>query len=158
MTVFLRHLEYFSGIVFLTSNRVTVFDAAMKSRIHLAIEYSPPELNMRYMIWNQCLKAIPTSEIAVDLEDAVPSLIRDRINGREISNTVNTARTLARFEAKPLQLRHLETVLQTRRDFDVSIAKKSKALEAVESRQGSLMTLNRRNSLLVSNELSEWLP
>lgn len=131
----------------------------MKSRIHLAIEYSPPELQMRRMIWTQCLEAIPTSEIELDLKDAIPSLIRDRINGREISNTVNTARTLARFEAEPLQLRHVQTVLQTRRDFDTSIAKKSKALEAVESRQGSLMMLNRRNSLLVSgDELSEWLP
>jgi hypothetical protein len=131
----------------------------MKSRIHLAIEYSPPELQMRHMIWRQCLTSIPASEMAIDLEDALPSLTRDRLNGREISNTVNTARTLARFDAKPLQFRHLDTVLQTRRDFDVSIAKKSRALEAVESRQGSLMALNRRNSLLSSHdELSEWLP
>ena len=150
--MFLRHLEYFSGIVFLTSNRVTVFDAAMKSRIHLAIEYSPPDLRMRGMIWTQCLKAIPASEIAIDLTDAVPALVHERINGREISNTVNTALTLARFEAKPLQLRHVETVLQTRRDFDASITKKSRAVEAAKSRQGPFMVLKRQNSLLVSND------
>lgn len=51
VAVFLKHLEYFSGIVFLTSNRVRVFDKAMKSRIHLALEYQPPNIDMRRRIW-----------------------------------------------------------------------------------------------------------
>ena len=38
VAVFLRHLEYFSGIVFLTTNRIHVLDDAMKSRIHLALK------------------------------------------------------------------------------------------------------------------------
>jgi AAA+ superfamily predicted ATPase len=33
LAVFLRHLEYFQGIIFLASNRVEVFDAAVKSRM-----------------------------------------------------------------------------------------------------------------------------
>jgi AAA+ superfamily predicted ATPase len=156
--VFLRHLEYFSGIVFLTSNRVNIFDLAMKSRIHLAIEYSPPALQMRRMIWEQCLKAAPPSEISIDLDEAIDVLIKDEVNGREIANAVNTAKTLARFEEKPLQMRHIETVLQVRRDFDASIAKKRQAVEIAESRHGSLM-LNRKNSILVSREEpSQWLP
>jgi len=158
VAVFLRHLEYFSGIVFLTSNRVNIFDQAMKSRIHLAIEYSPPQLQMRRVIWEQSLKAIPAADISINFDEVVDRLIKDEVNGREIANAVNTAKTLARFEEQPLQMRHIETVLQVRRDFDASIAKKRSAAELAERRQGSLM-LNRKNSILVAHEEpSEWLP
>ena len=105
------------------------------------------------------MKATPATEISIDLDEAVDRLIKDEINGREIANTVNTAKTLARFEAQPLQMRHIETVLQVMRDFDVSIAKKRQVIETVESRQGSLMMINRKNSILVSREEpSEWVP
>ena len=39
LLVFLKELEYFSGIVFLTTNRIALFDKAMKSRIYLALSY-----------------------------------------------------------------------------------------------------------------------
>jgi len=104
------------------------------------------------MIWEQCFKAISLTEISIDLDEAVDGLVKDEVNGREIANAVNTAKTLARFEAQPLQMRHIETVLQVKRDFDASIAKKRKAIETAESRQGSLMMLNRRNSILMSRE------
>ena len=107
---------------------------------------------MRRMIWEQCFKAISPTEISIDLDEAVDGLVKDEVNGREIANAVNTAKTLARFEAQPLQMRHIETVLQVKRDFDASIAKKRKAIETAESRQGSLMMLNRRNSILMSRE------
>jgi SpoVK/Ycf46/Vps4 family AAA+-type ATPase len=41
ITMFLRMLEYYRGIMFLTTNRVNDFDPAMQSRIHLAIKYPP---------------------------------------------------------------------------------------------------------------------
>jgi hypothetical protein len=84
--------------------------------------------------------------------------IRDEVNGREIANAVHTARTLARFETQPLQLHHIQTVLRVRRDFDVSLAKKARDIEAAESRQGSIIVSNRKNSILVSGEQSQWLP
>ena len=39
VSVFLRVLEYYSGILILTSNRVGTFDEAFKSRIQLALHY-----------------------------------------------------------------------------------------------------------------------
>jgi hypothetical protein len=41
--VFLRVLEYYSGILFLTTNRVGTLDEAFKSRIHMSLYY--PQLN-----------------------------------------------------------------------------------------------------------------
>ena len=39
VSVFLRQLEYFQGVMILTTNRVTAFDDAVQSRIHLGIKY-----------------------------------------------------------------------------------------------------------------------
>ena len=131
----------------------------MKSRIHLAIGYVPPHLEMRGLIWTQCLQAIPEAERDIDIEEDIDSLIRDKINGREISNTVHTSRTLALFENQGLQLSHIETVLQTRRDFDVSLDKQAKSLVAAQTRQDSMMSLGRKNSILMtSHGSSKWLP
>ena len=39
--VFLRVLEYYEGILFLTTNRVGISDEAFKSRIHISLYYPP---------------------------------------------------------------------------------------------------------------------
>lgn len=41
VSVFLRVLEYYNGLLFLTTNRVGTMDAAFKSRIHLSLYYPP---------------------------------------------------------------------------------------------------------------------
>lgn len=43
VSVLLRILEYFSGILFLTTNRVKTFNEAFQSRIHIAVQFK--ELN-----------------------------------------------------------------------------------------------------------------
>ncbi|KAK8040896.1 hypothetical protein PG994_013903 [Apiospora phragmitis] len=100
-------LEYFSGIAFLTTNRVESFDTAMKSRIHLSLGYHPPEHEVRRRIWA--------------LGGALKQLVASELNGREISNAVNTAHTIARFEEKRLQWEHIRTVLEVRSAFDVRV-------------------------------------
>ncbi|KAL2161688.1 hypothetical protein VTH06DRAFT_8250 [Thermothelomyces fergusii] len=45
VSVFLRVLEYYSGILFLTTNRVGTLDEAFKSRIHVSLYY--PRLDLR---------------------------------------------------------------------------------------------------------------
>lgn len=53
--MFLRVLEYYKGILFLTTNRVQIFDAAFQSRIHIFLD--DPELNAesRLTIWKNFL-------------------------------------------------------------------------------------------------------
>ncbi|KAK3947466.1 P-loop containing nucleoside triphosphate hydrolase protein [Pseudoneurospora amorphoporcata] len=125
LLVFLKHLEYFSGIVFLTTNRVRSFDAAMKSRIHLALTYGPPDLETRRQLWMKYLGAIPASDIDMDINEDIDELLTEKLNGREISYAVNTARTIARHERQPLSLDHLMTVIQVRQEFDKSLKEAS---------------------------------
>ncbi|KAF4339896.1 TOB3 (member of AAA-ATPase family) [Fusarium beomiforme] len=121
VAVFLKHLEYFSGIVFLTTNRLSSIDAAMKSRIHLSLSFGPPAADVRRQIWRQNLEAVPTDETEIggaELSDqAADNLVHYVLNGREISNALNTARTLARFEGAKLNLSHIEMVLNVGQTF-----------------------------------------
>lgn len=125
MAVFLKHLEYFSGIVFLTTNRLSSIDAAMKSRIHLSLSFGPPAAEVRRQIWRQSLKAVPIDETEIGGDElssqAADDLIHHKLNGREISNALNTARTLARFEEAKLCLHHIETVLKIGQTFGKNI-------------------------------------
>ncbi|KAK8003870.1 hypothetical protein PG989_003589 [Apiospora arundinis] len=131
VAVLLKELEYFSGIVFLTTNRVESFDTAMKSRIHLSLGYHPPEQAVRRRIWTLCLQGVPAEESDIHIPnnldrhgndgEALEHLVSSALNGREISNAVNTARTIARFEEKRLQWGHIRTVLEVRSAFDVKV-------------------------------------
>ncbi|CAD0107331.1 unnamed protein product [Aureobasidium uvarum] len=126
VAVFLRHLEYFSGICFLTTNRIAVFDAAMKSRVHLALGYQEPAKEARRLIWKQSLDKKEAyllddsgKEVAVD--EAAELMSTEALNGREISNAIHTASTLARYAGQPLALSHINEVLAVKRDFEVTL-------------------------------------
>ena len=155
VAVFLKELEYFSGIVFLTTNRLESFDAAMKSRIHLALGYSPPDLETRRQIWMRYLSHVPAEEMAIDdIDDAVDSLNHHELNGREISNSITTACTIARFNKERLQVHHLETVFQVRGEFDKSIRQEARKVtfsraQSMGSEGGSII---RQNSILMTAE------
>lgn len=138
VAVFLRELEYFSGIVFLTTNRVETFDLAMKSRIHLALEYSPPDIEIRRQVWMKLLSEVPSETMGIDdIDDTVENILMEKLNGREISNTLNTARTIARFKKEKLQLEHIESVLQVRREFDKSVQRVAKKLTSRSTGPGT---------------------
>jgi len=49
--VFLRVLEYFNGLLFLTTNRVDDIDEAIVSRCIALIKYNPPDAEARRRIW-----------------------------------------------------------------------------------------------------------
>jgi SpoVK/Ycf46/Vps4 family AAA+-type ATPase len=50
--VFLRVLEYFNGLLFLTTNRIDDIDEAIVSRCIALIKYSPPDASARRRIWS----------------------------------------------------------------------------------------------------------
>lgn len=53
--VFLRVLEYFNGLLFLTTNRVEDIDEAIVSRCIAMIKYNPPDEAARLRIWQVML-------------------------------------------------------------------------------------------------------
>ncbi|KAI1419053.1 P-loop containing nucleoside triphosphate hydrolase protein [Xylaria sp. FL1777] len=151
VAIFLKELEYFSGIIFLTTNRVETFDWAMKSRIHLALGFSPPGASIRREMWTQALRTVPADEIGIDdISQAVRILADRSLNGREIYNTLNTARTIATFERKKLLLEHIQKILKVRDSFDKKLTQERVKLKQSFSehaptghqlvRRGSILT------------------
>jgi hypothetical protein len=94
--VFLRLLEYFEGLLILTTNRIGAFDPAFKSRIHLAIKYNPLTKAFRRDLWcNFVIRA--SKDTWPDWMDGacLDQLSLPELNGRQIKNIVRTAQALA---------------------------------------------------------------
>ncbi|KAF6515245.1 hypothetical protein HZS61_005151 [Fusarium oxysporum f. sp. conglutinans] len=107
VSVFLRELERFDGIMFLTTNGVQSFDTAMMSRIHLALEYKPLGIDSRRAVWKLFLEKARTQHGASDLTELVDSVAHKDLNGREIRNTVLVAQSMAVYEGTVVCEDHL---------------------------------------------------
>ena len=142
VSVFLRTLEYYSGILFLTTNRIGSFDEAFKSRIHISLYYAPLDESQTFEVWSMNLNRLSKSnrDIYVDrpeIEAFARSHWKDgkRWNGRQIRNAFQTAVALAEYEFqekcqkcentgdKPpfrpaLEDRHFQAVAKTSAEFD----------------------------------------
>ncbi|KAM3420591.1 hypothetical protein BST61_g3853 [Cercospora zeina] len=113
VSIFLRVLEYYEGILFLTSNRVNTFDDAFKSRIHVPLKYNDLTVDSRTKIWKHFLR----DEEAVDDEDC-KALARADINGRQIKNVIRTAKSLANFKGQKLDREKLQQVITIQEEFE----------------------------------------
>lgn len=104
-------LEYYRGVLFLTTNRVSVLDKALESRIHLKISYPGLDYNARLQVWHNLVGLMPSSSIGLDASD-LEFLAQRKMNGREIKNVIKSASLLARGQDTALGLEHIYTVLR----------------------------------------------
>jgi SpoVK/Ycf46/Vps4 family AAA+-type ATPase len=116
VSVFLRLLEYYQGVMFLTTNRVEDFDPAFESRIHLTINYPKLDPGSRLHIWRTFTNRGAGDRSNIE-EDGLAELAKADLNGRQIKNVVRTARLLALRDSAPLTLKHVETVLRVKRGW-----------------------------------------
>ena len=122
VSVFLRVLEYYEGILILTSNRVGTFDESFKSRIQLALHYEKLKLNDRRTIWENFIRRLhKVEEVGIDFDDInhhIHDLAMNELNGRQIRNAVTTARQFARYQKKDLDYADLQQVIKIALKFD----------------------------------------
>jgi ATPase family associated with various cellular activities (AAA) len=127
VSVFLRVLEYYDGILVLTSNRVGTFDEAFKSRIQLALHYPNLGPFQRMKIWeNFILRLEGLGEDMIDfdgLKDHLEELARHKMNGRQIRNAITTARQYAQWKKAVLTYSHLKDVIEISGRFDLYLDK-----------------------------------
>jgi len=119
--VFLRVLEYFEGIMFLTTNRIESFDRAFKSRIHLTLHYPPLNLESCGKVLRNFLTR---TDANVDPEllavEQINSLMKSKLNGRQIKNAVHIANSLAVSQGVQIGIKHLDLALSAMNDFEAS--------------------------------------
>ncbi|KAH8776082.1 hypothetical protein F5882DRAFT_359889 [Hyaloscypha sp. PMI_1271] len=111
VSIFLRALEYFQGILFLTTNRVGHFDEAFMSRIHVSIGYERLDDSARGQIWDSLFRKLiddhkrggPEIIYEYDAKEYVKKNKEVKTlewNGREIRNAFQTAVALAIYDSK----------------------------------------------------------
>lgn len=116
VSVFLRVLEYYSGILFLTTNRVSTFDDAFKSRIHIPIRYTDLDMTSRLKIWRNFCRKVPGGvEIS---EKEYETLAEHELNGRQIKNVIKAAESLAAFDKVKLDFKQLQQVTKIQARFE----------------------------------------
>lgn len=147
VSVFLRVLEYYSGILFLTTNRVGAFDQAFRSRIHMSLFYPRIEEGATIKIWEMNVdraREIWGDKLSIDESDRKGILkfasehykelenLETTWNGRQIRNAFQTAIALAEWDAHQITLKfkapgplkprlgreHFERVAKASKHFD----------------------------------------
>lgn len=88
---FLRCMEYFNGLMFLTSNRIEEIDEAFHSRILYTIKYEKFNNNTSGQLWKNLLTAANINIKKIDIN----KFIQYDINGRQIKNTIRMAQLLS---------------------------------------------------------------
>ncbi|KAH8196619.1 hypothetical protein TruAng_009213 [Truncatella angustata] len=101
-----------AGVLFLTTNRVGVFDEAFTSRIHISLYYPPLKRDAAHLIFEKNMDKIKSryaksqrqidikvSEITKFALDYYDQNDQGRWNGRQIRNAFQTALALAELEA-----------------------------------------------------------
>lgn len=142
VSIFLRALEYYRGVLFLTTNRVESFDPAFTSRIHVALHYQRLGDADRARIWaNNFDRLERDSAGKVYVTPSARELVLDRRNdgevnvlrwnGREIRNALQTAVALAETEALDdglekvsIAARHIRQVVKMSRGFKEYLIKR----------------------------------
>ena len=92
VSIFLRTLEYYSGILFLTTNRVGTFDEAFLSRIDVSVGFPALNHESRVGLWSMFIKKLEKERqnkirVEVDVKYYIKKdedLLSLEWNGREI--------------------------------------------------------------------------
>ena len=135
VSVFLRQLEQYDGILFLTTNRLQTFDGAILSRIHASLKYDELNKDARKAVWQFFIgRAMTTHGNPACSERALNELADKKMNGREvrevpstlrinadywhqIRNAVFVAHSMAQYERSVLKASHLKNAIASKAQF-----------------------------------------
>lgn len=107
VSVFLRLLERYQGIMFLTTNRMDEFDPAFKSRISICIQYNDLNQEARYKVWKNLLEA---SNVKLPAKDVL-ELSHILMNGRQIKSCIRMGQCMANDAKEPVSINIIKQVL-----------------------------------------------
>jgi len=106
---FLRELEYYPSLLFLTTNREKVLDPAVYSRIHLQMNFPSLDKPSRLKIWKTFLGREEDATVAEDEYDKLADI---NINGRKIKNVTKTARIMAKRAGRGISFNDIKNVMR----------------------------------------------
>ncbi|PVH93368.1 P-loop containing nucleoside triphosphate hydrolase protein [Periconia macrospinosa] len=126
VSVLLRVLEYYSGILILTTNRINQFDIAVQSRVNLGIKYINLSMQQKQSIFKQFIDSIPPDKI--DDKEAIEAWFAEdseewleQLNGRQVRNVMFSAGNLAQREGECLRREHVEIMAKHTAKFQADL-------------------------------------
>lgn len=111
---FLRILDYYNGIVILTSRCVDVFDDAIVSRVQIPLRFESLNRASRRKIWQNFIDLLEEDQGDTNFEDIRAHLDHfagEELNGHQIRNVFKTAKDLSSFRFERLDWTHLVQAL-----------------------------------------------
>ncbi|KAJ2901775.1 AAA family ATPase [Zalerion maritima] len=128
VSVFLRVLEYYQGILILTTNQIAQFDIAVQSRIHIALRYEELDKDQTIGIFMGFLEQYRKKGLIADKhfrkikKEAEGKLWKERFDGRQIRNIVTSAMGLAiADEKRSLEWSDVQQVIEMTRSFKTDL-------------------------------------
>ncbi|KAK3314449.1 hypothetical protein B0H66DRAFT_480710 [Apodospora peruviana] len=130
VSIFLRELEYFRGIIFLTTNLYSTIDQAFRSRVSLHLLFNPLSPDARLIVWRKFLERlapvpVPAEESkritdgSVAEEEEVASPEEEAINTKGVTSTTGdlTEDDLKDLAAWNLNGREIKTAVKMVRSW-----------------------------------------
>lgn len=116
-------LEYYRGVVFLTTNRLGTIDTAFQSRVSLGIKYGPLLTEQREQIWKNFLERLGPSETETrnEIMSHLEEMKEWKLNGRQIRNALRMAKSIAFTEERrhgAMRFRHVERMVAQTLNFE----------------------------------------
>jgi len=123
--VFLRVLEYYKGVLFLTTNRSDLVDDAIASRCVARIDYKAPTPEDQTAIWKVLAS---TAEITID-PDVIDAIVKryPDLTGRDVKNLLKLAKLVSDSRECPIT----EDVLRFVKRFKPTTNKENEEEEPV---------------------------
>ncbi|OHE94889.1 ATPase [Colletotrichum orchidophilum] len=117
VSIFLRELEYFRGIIFLTTNLYNTIDTAFRSRVSLHLLFKALSPDARELIWRKFLGRLPHLGNSTEGAGGARGLLSDedikelghwQLNGREIKMAVKMVSKWCDHKKYEMSLARLE--------------------------------------------------
>ncbi|KAF2873443.1 hypothetical protein BDV95DRAFT_604950 [Massariosphaeria phaeospora] len=125
VSVLLRILEYYDGILILTTNRMRSFDIAVQSRIHIAVKYEELSQEQQESIFRAFIDQLKEKKLVENYADLMEWVKKEskrlHFNGRQIRNVVSTALGIALMEEGRLKREHLIKVAEQTKNFKLDL-------------------------------------
>lgn len=114
--VFLRVLEYYRGVLFMTTNRGTLVDDAIISRLTARFIYQNPDYMSQMKLWK-----VLAGQNGIKLVDGDIKLIVDKypkLSGRDIKNLLKLAYVVSLKNNSPVDLSLISSIAKFRQTSD----------------------------------------
>lgn len=120
--VFLRVLEYYQGVLFLTTNRATIIDDAIMSRCTANVKFELPDADGQKRIWKILagLSSIKLSDSELD------KFVKKHpvLSGRDVKGLLKLANMIAVRRKEPITAKSLEFIMQFKPTAETSAARR----------------------------------